>query len=265
MKLKRLLTAGLIALWPLVGTAQTNLTPSRIVLFQTALPFVIPPTGTMGNNGAVTLGTALPAAYPNGYMYFGAGQIVASGAGSAAGWYYFTCSSTTVCTVFNNTYTIGQPTVPASPVAFATTGPGAFTGVITEQAAQAFSLPASAVGPNDGLRVSLSVSMTNNADSKTINVKADGIGGTVIYASAITSVAAKTILAWLYSRGVTNVQMVCDSSPNVCSINGAAGSFATTALDMTQAHTIGATMVHATATDAIVCEQITIELLKSPQ
>lgn len=93
------------------------------------IPFFLCSSGTMGNNGAVTGLTALPfetsyGASPNAYVYMPANAI---SAGSAAGWYYAVFSSPTACTLYNNVYTSGVPTIPSSPTAFVTTGPGAFT------------------------------------------------------------------------------------------------------------------------------------------
>jgi hypothetical protein len=78
----------------------------------------------MGNNGALSAITAVSTTYAKAYVYLPASAI---STGSAAGWYYAVFSSTTAATIYNDTYTSGAPTVPSSPAAFATTGPGAFT------------------------------------------------------------------------------------------------------------------------------------------
>src|SRR6478735_660988 len=117
-------------------------------LFRCAVPFIMPTSGSMANNGVLTLSVALPVAVANGYIYLPANAIVA---GSAAGWYYATFSTTTAGVVFNNVYTPatdGVPVVPASPTAFVTTGPGAFTAVVTAQDGPTFTLPADTMGPN---------------------------------------------------------------------------------------------------------------------
>lgn len=93
-------------------------------LLSNGIPFVIPSSGTMGNNGALSGITAVPVAYPSAYVYLPANAIQA---GSAAGWYYAVFSSTTAATIYNNPYTSGVPTIPGSPTAFASTGPGAYT------------------------------------------------------------------------------------------------------------------------------------------
>src|SRR5579859_1785192 len=110
-------------------TAQATLLQQTLKYTANGIPFIVANTGTMGNNGALTLGTALPSTYANAYVYLPANAI---SAGSAAGWYFCQFSSTTVGTVFNNTYSSGTPQIPAALVSFATTGPGAYTGVTTQ-------------------------------------------------------------------------------------------------------------------------------------
>jgi hypothetical protein len=92
------------------------------------IPFGIPSSGSIGNNGALTLTTAFPRTFSNGiYLYFPYGAI---SSGSAAGLYWTVMSSATAGTIYNNVYTPSATTVPSavtSPTAFSTTGPGAYT------------------------------------------------------------------------------------------------------------------------------------------
>src|SRR5437667_3823845 len=78
---------------PFVVTGRGS-APASIVqkLAAAAIKMVVAPTGTMANNGAITLGTALPSTYANCYLLLPAGAIAA---GSAAGWYFAQMSSTT--------------------------------------------------------------------------------------------------------------------------------------------------------------------------
>lgn len=84
-----------------------------------------PSSGSIGDNGALTLTTALLQTFSQGlYLYFPANAIAA---GVAAGSYWTVMSSTTAGTIYNNTYIGGKPVAPVSPTAFSTTGPGAYT------------------------------------------------------------------------------------------------------------------------------------------
>jgi hypothetical protein len=97
-------------------------------LAMSGIPFGIPSSGSIGNNGALTLTTAFPRTFSNGiYLYFPAGAIYS---GSASGLYWTVMSSATVGTIYNNVYAASATTVPAAPAsltAFSTTGPGAYT------------------------------------------------------------------------------------------------------------------------------------------
>lgn len=54
------------------------------VFSRTGIPFIVAPTGTMGNNGAVTMGTALPTTYSGGaWIWYPAGAVAAGTPASA--------------------------------------------------------------------------------------------------------------------------------------------------------------------------------------
>lgn len=145
------------------------------------LPMISAPTGTMANNGAITLGTALDATYANCYLYLPANAI---SAGSAVGWYYAEMSSATAGIVYNNTYSSGEPSVPSSPTAFVTTGPGAYTGETTEHGV-VFTIPILQAGVR--LRALIYHKNNNSAGTKTPRIRLNGAAGTVLVGSAQTT------------------------------------------------------------------------------
>ena len=110
------------SLWISDGTRWAPLN-GRCQLLRSPIPFILSASGSMGNNGVVTLGVALDRVYPRCYMYFPANAIFS---GSSAGWYWTVMSSTTVGVVYNNAYVSGYPTIPTI-AGFTTTGPGAYT------------------------------------------------------------------------------------------------------------------------------------------
>jgi hypothetical protein len=122
------------------------------VLFSTGIPFIIVSSGTMGNNGALTIVGAVSSIYPNAYVYL---PVNAISSGSAAGYYFARFSSTTVATVYNNVYTPGSgvPTIPASPTAFVTTGPGVYTQVASPANPFSISVPANALTLNGKIEI----------------------------------------------------------------------------------------------------------------
>lgn len=180
-------------------------------LFRSNIAFILPSSGSMGDNGALTLTVALAHVYTPAYVYLPANAIVA---GSAAGWYYTTFASTTLGTVFNHTYdpTVGGvPTVHASPTAFATTGPGAYTAVVTAQQGPSYPMPANTLGAGSKARVSWMVRVPTAANSKLLTLRAgtsslpgaivfnNGTGGTGF--SPIDCVAANKQTAGFVASG----------------------------------------------------------------
>jgi hypothetical protein len=225
------------------------------VLSRNAIPFIIPPTGTMGNNGAYTSGTALATTYATCFLWFAANQIFS---GSTAGWYYAVASSTTVFTVYNNTYSSGTPAAPASPTAFVSTGPGSITGVTSQVSGPAIALAAGSMGANGVLRITSLWSVPNNGNSKTTNI--NFVGASNILNNVLTTVAQASQLTTVWNRGAQNSQ-VSFPAANQTGIGTASGTMNFQSVDTSQAQTIGFNGTLATATDYIVLEAFLIEVL----
>jgi hypothetical protein len=163
------------------GSISGQVTGVPVTQSKSALPMISVSTGSMANNGAISGLTALPFTYASCYLYLPTNAIVA---GSAAGWYYAQMSSATAGTVFNNTYTTGVPTIPTSPTAFATTGPGAFTGDTTEQG---ITLPIPALLVTSEIEYRVVFQCNNNANVKTARVRFSGSSGSQYTTIGITS------------------------------------------------------------------------------
>jgi hypothetical protein len=177
---------------------------------KSAIPFIKASSGTMGNNGALSAMTALPTTYTGAYIYLPANAIVA---GSAAGWYWFVGSSTTAGTVYNSTYTSGIPVV-GTTTAFATTGPGAFTGESAAVTAVQYTLTGGSIGANGQMFFWDKYSVTNNATAKTKQIL---LGGTAI--TAATSLAST--VSW---RDVHSIENRGSASAQIVSVNSSASS-----------------------------------------
>jgi hypothetical protein len=241
-----------------------NLLPGGIAVTQSVLrlassgiPFVIAPTGSMANNGALTLGTTLPAAYAFAYVYLPAGAIRAA---SAVGWYFCEMSTQTAGTVFNNTYTSGIALIPASPTAFVSTGPGAFTGVITQVTGPQITIPANTIGPYGVLRHSAMWNVAGTTNNKTITTQ---IGGTNVHNLVISASATLgyTELRTIYCRGTQALQVmsvVGDSSGGL-GTGGGINDFLSINFAANQTFALLGTL--ATATDFIVMEGFMMEAM----
>lgn len=209
-----------------------------------AIPFIIAPTGSMANNGVITLGTALDQIYANAYVFLAAGAIAA---GSLAGWYFAQFSSTTVGVVFNNTYASGVPTIPTV-LPFVTTGPGAYTGVTSAVVGPQITLPGGAMGPNGVLQLSTLWSALNNANAKTLTIT---VGGTNILNGSLASVAAAQVLSTIYNRGNAAINASMPTA-NIFGFGSANANPLQSAINTAVAQTIAMGGTLSVATDFLI-------------
>jgi hypothetical protein len=216
-------------------------------LLQTAFPMILPSSGTIGNNGALSGLTALPVAYTSCYMWFPANAIVA---GSAAGMYYVVMSSTTAGTIKNNTYTFGQPNIPASPIAFSTTGPGAYTQTTNADITLlSVNVLANSMGISGGL-LPMVLCLNNNSVGNKIHKYKLGSFQIASTTNTTTTFLQFATSASMYNAGVANAQRA----------QFVAGYGA---VDTTQNQTISITAQLAVATDYAFVSTATL-LLETP-
>ena len=196
------------------------------VLAQSGVPVFIPSSGSIGNNCAITLTTALGRTYANIYLYFPAGAIAS---GSAAGKYFTQMSSSTVGTCFNNLYTSGTPTIPGSPTAFVTTGPGAYTQTTgTAIPLITVAVPGNSLGVNGELQINRYVNVANTSTTKTFLLS---FGGTTLVNSAASfTTAGNGSFLRVYNSGATGSQICMENSSGSV---GAAAAFVATSIDTT--------------------------------
>lgn len=139
------------------------------MLSSSCVPFAIPSSGSIGNNGALSGITTFTATYATVgmYLYFPAAAIAA---GSAAGWYYTVMSSGSTGTIYNNVYTSGTPRVPSVLVPFVTTGPGAYTQTTAAVDGVAITVAGGTLGASGVLYTDGVLEANNNANGKPFNV-----------------------------------------------------------------------------------------------
>ena len=222
------------------------------ILQSTAMPIIIPSSGSMAANGAVTLTTALPNIYPDIYLYFPAGAVYA---GSAAGFYYCVMSSTTAGTVYNNIYIPGtnEPDIPVSPTPIVAAGPGAYTQSTSEITAVSENIVGGSMGKKGIVKNELTSFNNNNTNNKTIKCK---FGGTQIY-----SIVSTTTLRSLSKSAIVNRERVDRQavSPLVDGYSATAPSIYSIDTGVNQVLII--TLQLAVATDYIGTDYYIIELL----
>lgn len=224
------------------------------IIGKSGIPFIHLSSGSVAANGAISGITALPIAYPSAYCYFPANILATT---IAAGWYYCTFSTTTAGTAFLNTYSSGQPLIPASPTAV-TDGKGAFTGDTTERGGPTLSIAAGAMGPNGRLEILTSHQHTNNANSKVVRYRYSGLGGTAFAAITSTSQSNSSGSASINNRGSQAVQ-----SAYVFGFNGTTGTgngFVQGTENTAVATTFVISLSKVTATDNLVLEDYRVAL-----
>ena len=241
------------SLWQSNGTTWSAVN-GQILLLETNIPFIFVSSGSIGNNGALSAITTLPNTYPSAYCYF---PVNAIATGVAAGWYYTIFSSTTAGTIYNNVYTTGQPTIPTSPTAFSTTGPGAYTQTTGSQITGVqYVLPANVMGTTGSVIQHVDSMLANTANNKNIRLTANGsaLGGTV-NATTQTAFAIESIFG---NRNATNIQIGAHYTWSNITTN-----YVYRTIDTTAAVTFAYTLQLATATDYIAQETYRVTLLKN--
>jgi hypothetical protein len=223
----------------------------------------------MGNNGAFTLSTALDQTYTQCYIQLPTGAIYTSPVNSAAGVYYCVMSSATAGTVYNNPYIVGNPTIPASPTAFSTTGPGAWTratGNGTQTQLLAAPIPANVVGENGEIQVNWVWTMYNSAGTKTLQFTMGGHGyNSAPYDSLITQDAQATTQ---WRGGIACARMSGIESDQVSIVSGTGDAATGTsinyaAINFAQQQYIAAHGYVNTATDWLILQSMSVKVTSS--
>jgi hypothetical protein len=232
--------------------------PTRSIVATWGLPVILPSSGSIGNNGALTLTTALITTFANCWMYFPANAI---SAGSAAGVYFVQMSSTTAGTIYNNTLTSGSPTIPASPTAFSTTGPGAYTQTTSAVALVTLPILGGAMGANGALYVRDLWIGPNPSGSRQTQVT---FGGSVMATYSPANQNTLGVERMIGNMGVTNAQAVIAASTSLSSDIGAAASLPTfPTVNTANNQNLVLTGLIGTATDYLILIRGTVELLAS--
>lgn len=221
-----------------------------------SVPVGIACDGTVGANGALTLGTATPvnfSTYQGIWLYLPAG---AAYVGSAAGFYWCVMSSTTAGTIYNNTYTPGVDSgaPPSSPTAIAASGPGAYTGVTTEVTAFSVTVPGGLMCRTSHLQINGWSANNNSGGTKTVRMS---FGGTTIVSPALTTNQSTRISTKVVNAGsVAKQSMAATQADGTASGNGTVIGSANTASNQSA----NMTLQLGTSTDLIFGLHFTVEL-----
>lgn len=215
------------------------------------IPIVFAPTGTMGNNGAATWGTALPNAYTGGFWVVLPAGAIAAGVPAAAAIYWAVGTDTTHATIYNSTINLASPGTAGTTTAFVTTGPGAFTGVTAQTTIFSAPLAANSLAANGKMKATFFWSVTNNANVKTINFL---VGATdFINGISIASVGTPRVFVDITVGPVPTKQFSTQWGINGAGASGTSAYIFGTE-DFSTALTVAVKGTRGTATDILVLE-----------
>lgn len=237
----------------------TRYTP--YILAQGAIPMYLQSSGSVAANGALTGLTPIPysgVAQP-AYMYFPAGAVYSA---SLAGLYYVIISGTTTATIYNNTYTSGNPVVISSPTPIVAAGPGAYVQTTAEITLMTNVLGGGSMGVNGALRIGEKLTYSGSTNAKTFTNKLSGQSFNMeTVTTAGTVGGSKQII--LSNRGIQNSQIAL-------TVNGFQASWAFTSsnpsyiqADTSINQSLSWTAQLAAATDFVCLEAYSVEVMPS--
>lgn len=217
------------------------------VAFKVNIPFIMPSSGTVGANGALSGIVNLPYTYPAAFVLL---PLNAAYAGSVAGWYYTEFSGVAAGTIFDNRYDTtsgGEPAVPGVKVPIVDAGPGPYTATVAGTGGPKFTIPANTIGASGKIRLEYGARTPNNANGKTVGFRLD----TTAFTTAIlNSSEGGSGIAYLRAKGATNVQD-CGIIPS--NNHNSFHAPTRTTFDMTAARVFDVTLSMTTAaTDYVV-------------
>jgi hypothetical protein len=227
--------------------------PCRRVLGAQAIPCIILPTGTITAGGVLTSGTALALTYQRAWVYLPAGAVV----GGSAGWYYAVGSSTTVFQVYTAYQaTMDKPYIPTTLTAAVGVG-GAYTGVTSAVSMGSVVVPANAMGAFGAVEIVALGAWPTNANNKTFAAR---FGASAVLSTVATTTLGMTVRKKVQNRA-TNAQVIQAAAETGAAI---ATSPSLLAIDTTADVVADIQGTMAVATDYLVLESFSVELVPSP-
>lgn len=122
-------------------------------------------------------------------------------------------------------------------------------------------IPAGAMGPNGTLCVSMSGTMTNNANTKTYRARLGGIAGAIVASNATSSVVSSSMQISIQNRNNQSSQV---TSQPATSFQAATANYTvaltTAAIDTSVVQTFVITGQKATGSDTLTLERYFVEL-----
>lgn len=134
------------------------------------------------------------------------------------------------------------------------------TGSTNETALATISIPAGAMGANGILRVTLLVTGTNNANTKTIRIRLGGISGSQFFAASIASTLTTRSQIQIQNRN-SQASQVAHANATLNSFQSTSGGVFTASVDTSAAQDLVISGQLGTGTDTLTLESYLVEIL----
>jgi len=174
-------------------------------LASTAVPVVIPSSGTIATAGTVTLTTALPTTYAGAWMYFPATAFSGT---VAAGLFWVVMSSTTAGTVYQTSVVPATPFeafIPTETLVAVVGSNAAYTQTTASDLVMLrTTVPGGLMGLSGEINYNLLLTTNATANSKPVKVT---IGGTDVHSASLSSNTSTVIDKAFTNRNATNRQV----------------------------------------------------------
>lgn len=243
-----------------VSASGLSLQGVPVTLVACGIPFVMfggngSTTGLQftGSAGAFTLTAAILTNAFNflaagGYAYF---PVNFGGQTIAAGWYFVKMTDDTHGTVYQDTYTSGQPVIPASPTAFVANLTGWLTQTISEVTAlNGFTLSGNSLGKNGMLTSALRVVANSSAGSKSARFRVAGAG--IFNVQPATSYLDSDTMYWMQNMGGTGKQLITRQGVGGVGTNYTSYGNDVLSVDTSVDQAMSFTLQLATNTDSVI-------------
>lgn len=247
-----------IAAGKIGATGAAGAAGAPMSLLNLGMPMINPPAGTIGNNGALTLGTSLGYIVGPCYMYFAADKV---SVGRTAGLYYTIMSSTTVGVIYDDRYTGGQPQIPASPIPIVATGGGAYPYVSVEVTLASCVIPGGDIGQNGSLVFGAHYTRGSSASATTLYHKFVGVTLYAMSNSTSGSLSGYINDLRLTNRGQQNKQIMAPLILNHADSGISNSSSSISSFDTTVDQTFAITSLNTNAAQFIILERANVGVI----
>jgi hypothetical protein len=228
-----------------------------VPIYQSAVPIIIVPIGTVATNGTFTSGTTLAQTYAEAWVYLPTGALKIALADAPAGLYYAKFSNTTTAVIYTNYVAVpGTPATLARPTSL-TVAKGSnseYVQVLSALSLLTITIPGGFMGLNGKLVVDGMYRLLSNSNNKTIDIV---FGGTSIFTKVETSIAGAHVVKEVWNRNNLASQ-ICTNLTGYGPTSYTSASFLLATVDTNTDKELVYKMTMAVGTDYMVIEALSV-------